>query len=156
MGGDRDGNPFVTPEATREVTLAARLQACTEYEIAVQKLMYELSVWRCNGELKVCHSCAVLVLPQPLLSCKKLNKLACTKYEIAVQKLQYELSVWRSSLCLAVLISGPSSCLAAQSTWASWHMLLAVTSACSMLPCHYVACHYAAVNRRPGLHLQRG
>ena len=53
MGGDRDGNPFVTPEATREVVLTARLAAITEYEIAVQKLMYELSAWRSNAELKV-------------------------------------------------------------------------------------------------------
>ena len=64
MGGDRDGNPFVTPEATREVVLTARMAAVNEYERAIEKLMYELSVWRCNDELKVrcqaCSCCSVL------------------------------------------------------------------------------------------------
>ena len=54
MGGDRDGNPFVTPETTREVVLTARMAAISEYERSVEKLMYELSVWRCNDELQVC------------------------------------------------------------------------------------------------------
>ena len=53
MGGDRDGNPFVTPETTREVVLTARMAAISEYERSVEKLMYELSVWRCNDELQV-------------------------------------------------------------------------------------------------------
>ena len=52
MGGDRDGNPFVTPETTREVVLTARMAAISEYERSVEKLMYELSVWRCNDELQ--------------------------------------------------------------------------------------------------------
>ena len=56
MGGDRDGNPFVTPETTREVVLTARMAAISEYERSVEKLMYELSVWRCNDELQVCCS----------------------------------------------------------------------------------------------------
>ena len=53
MGGDRDGNPFVTPETTREVVLTAHMAAISEYEKTVEKLMYELSVWRCNDDLQV-------------------------------------------------------------------------------------------------------
>ncbi|KAK9811208.1 hypothetical protein WJX73_010686 [Symbiochloris irregularis] len=51
MGGDRDGNPFVTPETTRDVVITARLAAVNLYFSAIEKLMFELSIWRCNGEL---------------------------------------------------------------------------------------------------------
>ncbi len=54
MGGDRDGNPFVTPQTTRDVVITSRLAATNLYFTAVEKLMYELSVWRCSDELKVC------------------------------------------------------------------------------------------------------
>ena len=53
MGGDRDGNPFVTPQTTRDVVITSRLAATNLYFEAVEKLMYELSVWRCSDELKV-------------------------------------------------------------------------------------------------------
>jgi len=53
MGGDRDGNPFVTPQTTRDVVITSRLAATNLYFTAVEKLMYELSVWRCSDELKV-------------------------------------------------------------------------------------------------------
>lgn len=53
MGGDRDGNPFVTPQTSRDVVITARLAATNLYFTAVEKLMFELSVWRCSDELKV-------------------------------------------------------------------------------------------------------
>ena len=53
MGGDRDGNPFVTPETTRDVVITARLAAVNLYFSAIEKLMFELSIWRCNKELQV-------------------------------------------------------------------------------------------------------
>ena len=56
MGGDRDGNPFVTPQTTRDVVITSRLAATNLYFTAVEKLMYELSVWRCSDELKVRQS----------------------------------------------------------------------------------------------------
>ncbi|KAL2936018.1 Phosphoenolpyruvate carboxylase 1 [Bienertia sinuspersici] len=51
MGGDRDGNPRVTPEVTRDVCLLARMMAATMYFSQIQDLMFELSMWRCNDEL---------------------------------------------------------------------------------------------------------
>ena len=61
MGGDRDGNPFVTPQTTRDVVITSRLAATNLYFTAVEKLMYELSVWRCSDELKVCLFAAITV-----------------------------------------------------------------------------------------------
>ena len=53
MGGDRDGNPFVTAETTREVVITARLSAVDLYFQQIEQLMSDLSVWRCNSELQV-------------------------------------------------------------------------------------------------------
>ena len=53
MGGDRDGNPFVTPETTREVVITARLSAVNLYFQQIEQLMFDLSTWRCNAELQV-------------------------------------------------------------------------------------------------------
>ncbi|CAN7131005.1 unnamed protein product [Brassica rapa subsp. narinosa] len=53
MGGDRDGNPRVTPEVTRDVCLLARMMAATMYFNQIEDLMFELSMWRCNDELRV-------------------------------------------------------------------------------------------------------
>ncbi|XP_050226804.1 phosphoenolpyruvate carboxylase 2 [Mercurialis annua] len=53
MGGDRDGNPRVTPEVTRDVCLLARMMAANLYVSQIEDLMFELSMWRCNEELRV-------------------------------------------------------------------------------------------------------
>ncbi|XP_059284535.1 phosphoenolpyruvate carboxylase-like [Lycium ferocissimum] len=53
MGGDRDGNPRVTPEVTRDVCLLARMMAANLYYSQIDDLMFELSMWRCNEELRV-------------------------------------------------------------------------------------------------------
>ncbi|KAL6644285.1 hypothetical protein ACP70R_015893 [Stipagrostis hirtigluma subsp. patula] len=52
MGGDRDGNPRVTPEVTRDVCLLARMMAANLYCSQIEDLMIELSMWRCNDELQ--------------------------------------------------------------------------------------------------------
>lgn len=52
MGGDRDGNPRVTPEVTRDVCLLARMMAANMYFSKMGGLMFELSMWRCNDELR--------------------------------------------------------------------------------------------------------
>ncbi|WZY73637.1 hypothetical protein YC2023_005877 [Brassica napus] len=53
MGGDRDGNPRVTPEVTRDVCLLARMMAANLYCNQIENLMFELSMWRCIDEFRV-------------------------------------------------------------------------------------------------------
>ncbi|KAJ6793695.1 phosphoenolpyruvate carboxylase 2 [Iris pallida] len=53
MGGDRDGNPRVTPEVTRDVCLLARMMAAKLYYAQIEDLMFELSMWRCSDELRL-------------------------------------------------------------------------------------------------------
>ncbi|KAK1405083.1 Phosphoenolpyruvate carboxylase [Heracleum sosnowskyi] len=52
MGGDRDGNPRVTPEVTRDVCLLARMMAANLYFSQIEDLMFEMSMWRCNDEAR--------------------------------------------------------------------------------------------------------
>ncbi|EIE27459.1 PEPCase 1 [Coccomyxa subellipsoidea C-169] len=52
MGGDRDGNPFVTADTTRDVVITARLAAVNAFFTAIEQLMFELSIWRCNTEMQ--------------------------------------------------------------------------------------------------------
>jgi phosphoenolpyruvate carboxylase len=52
MGGDRDGNPNVTAEITREVLLLSRWQAADLYLADVEQLVEELSMTRCNETLR--------------------------------------------------------------------------------------------------------
>jgi phosphoenolpyruvate carboxylase len=52
MGGDRDGNPSVTPEITREVCLLARWQAADLYYKEIDLLYSELSMVKCSDELR--------------------------------------------------------------------------------------------------------
>ncbi|KAG6523092.1 hypothetical protein ZIOFF_012945 [Zingiber officinale] len=47
------GNPRVTPEVTRDVCLLARMMAANLYYSQIEDLMFELSMWRCNTELRV-------------------------------------------------------------------------------------------------------
>jgi phosphoenolpyruvate carboxylase len=52
MGGDRDGNPNVTPEVTREVCLKKRAQAAGLIKRDLIRLESELSIMDCSSELK--------------------------------------------------------------------------------------------------------
>ncbi|MFP8965588.1 phosphoenolpyruvate carboxylase [Pokkaliibacter sp. CJK22405] len=52
MGGDRDGNPFVTAEVTREVMLLARWQAAELFISDISDLRSELSMTDCNAEIR--------------------------------------------------------------------------------------------------------
>jgi len=52
MGGDRDGNPNVTPEVTRDVVILSRLAAVNIYFQVINNMMFELSLWRCSDALK--------------------------------------------------------------------------------------------------------
>lgn len=52
MGGDRDGNPYVTADVTREVCLMGRWQAATLYHREIDALRAELSMNRASDELR--------------------------------------------------------------------------------------------------------
>ncbi|MFT5995728.1 MAG: phosphoenolpyruvate carboxylase, partial [Glaciecola sp.] len=52
MGGDRDGNPFVTSTLTQEVLLLARREAAKLFKSDVDQLQAELSMNQCNEALR--------------------------------------------------------------------------------------------------------
>lgn len=52
MGGDRDGNPFVTSQVSQEVLLSSRWMAMELYLEDVEKLCAELSLTKCTDELR--------------------------------------------------------------------------------------------------------
>ena len=52
MGGDRDGNPFVTSKVTEQVLLLARKRAAKLFAIDLDRLQVELSMYDCNDELR--------------------------------------------------------------------------------------------------------
>ncbi|CAM2820530.1 phosphoenolpyruvate carboxylase [Vibrio neptunius] len=52
MGGDRDGNPFVTHTITREVMLLSRWKAADLYLNDINELVSELSMTRCNDAVR--------------------------------------------------------------------------------------------------------
>ena len=52
MGGDRDGNPNVTPEITRRVCYISQWMATGLYIAELEKLKFELSMIRCNEDLR--------------------------------------------------------------------------------------------------------
>lgn len=52
MGGDRDGNPFVTHSITREVMLLSRWKAADLYLGDINELVAELSMTKCNDALR--------------------------------------------------------------------------------------------------------
>jgi phosphoenolpyruvate carboxylase len=52
MGGDRDGNPNVTPETTRTVCLRQRAQAAGLLERDLRRLERETSIVECSDELR--------------------------------------------------------------------------------------------------------
>ena len=52
MGGDRDGNPNVTPDVTREVNLKNRAQAAGLLARDLDRLRKELSIMNCNAEVR--------------------------------------------------------------------------------------------------------
>ncbi|MCE0493951.1 phosphoenolpyruvate carboxylase [Vibrio salinus] len=52
MGGDRDGNPYVTHAITREVLLQSRCKAADLYLNDINELVRELSMTKCNDSVR--------------------------------------------------------------------------------------------------------
>lgn len=52
IGGDRDGNPSVTPKVTVEACLLSRWMAAELYEQEIERLRSELSITECSAELR--------------------------------------------------------------------------------------------------------
>lgn len=52
MGGDRDGNPYVTHKITQEVLLLSRWMAADLYDRDIEQLRSELSMFECTDELR--------------------------------------------------------------------------------------------------------
>jgi phosphoenolpyruvate carboxylase len=52
MGGDRDGNPNVKPDTTREVCLKNRAKAASLFAKDLQKLWKEISLTTCSEEMR--------------------------------------------------------------------------------------------------------
>ena len=52
MGGDRDGNPNVTPEVTRQAFCSARWMAADLYFREIDALRAELSMASCSEEMR--------------------------------------------------------------------------------------------------------
>ena len=48
MGGDRDGNPFVTAQVTKRVILLSRWEAAKLYEKSMTKLIRSYSMEKCS------------------------------------------------------------------------------------------------------------
>ena len=51
MGGDRDGNPFVTSSVTEEVILLSRWEAAKLYEKSLTKLIRSFSMQKCSKNI---------------------------------------------------------------------------------------------------------
>ena len=51
MGGDRDGNPFVTSKVTEEVLLLSRWEAAKLYEKSLTKLIRSFSMQKCSNKI---------------------------------------------------------------------------------------------------------
>ncbi|MFA0357209.1 phosphoenolpyruvate carboxylase [Vibrio breoganii] len=52
MGGDRDGNPFVTHDITQEVLWLSRWKAADLYHADIEELITELSMTKCNETVR--------------------------------------------------------------------------------------------------------
>ncbi|GEA51335.1 phosphoenolpyruvate carboxylase [Vibrio inusitatus NBRC 102082] len=52
MGGDRDGNPFVTHNITQEVLWLSRWKAADLYHADIEELITELSMTKCNDAVR--------------------------------------------------------------------------------------------------------
>jgi len=88
MGGDRDGNPNVTENVTREVCLTNRLKAATLFRRDLLQLQGELSITKCSDELREKLSTDSAREPYRKFLAPIIDRLALT-IEWAQQELDY-------------------------------------------------------------------
>ncbi|GFD76490.1 phosphoenolpyruvate carboxylase [Alteromonas sp. KUL150] len=81
MGGDRDGNPFVTSKVTEQVLLLARKRAAKLFAIDLDRLQVELSMYDCNEELR--EKVGDAIEPYRALLRPLVNKFIATRDGIA-------------------------------------------------------------------------
>lgn len=81
MGGDRDGNPFVTAKVSQHVLLLARYKAANLFHEDISRLVVELSMGDCNQEVAAAAGGAKEPYRAVLLPLQQ--KLAKTKDGIA-------------------------------------------------------------------------
>lgn len=79
MGGDRDGNPSVTAQVTREVLYLARWMAADLYLHDIKKLHKQLSMRYSNDQLKDCISDKTALEPYRACLAELRQKLEDTK-----------------------------------------------------------------------------
>ena len=87
IGGDRDGNPFVTPDVTRRACLMARWTALSLYAKEIEQLRFELSMSDASAELlaqrrrartsRTARSCASL--QQRLEASRQTDRVAASR-----------------------------------------------------------------------------
>jgi phosphoenolpyruvate carboxylase len=90
MGGDRDGNPFVTHSITREVLLLSRWKAADLYLRDINELISELSMTKCNDEVrKLAENTSGTLTHEPYRAIlKDIRQLLTETQEILGEKLQ--------------------------------------------------------------------
>ena len=91
MGGDRDGNPFVTPEVTRRACLLARWMAADLYHREVESLRLELSMGEASPELREAAGGA----PEP--------------YRVVLRRLRDRLAATREAITAALARDGDTT-----------------------------------------------
>ncbi|MGL6316154.1 phosphoenolpyruvate carboxylase [Vibrio sp. WXL103] len=107
MGGDRDGNPFVTHTVTREVMLLSRWKAADLYLSDINELVTELSMTKCNEEVRALageeshepYRCILKRLRQLLEETKEILDAKINGQKLAVKApLQHIDQLWKPLL----------------------------------------------------------
>ncbi|KAJ1609158.1 phosphoenolpyruvate carboxylase [Cryptosporidium canis] len=86
VGGDRDGNPFVTAKVTRLSAINMRLRACNLFLQKIEDLMYEIPVISAHEKLKsyVDSLPDIEFYIRPVSACDSLNNSGCTTSDATV------------------------------------------------------------------------
>ncbi|TRY51698.1 Phosphoenolpyruvate carboxylase [Cryptosporidium tyzzeri] len=86
VGGDRDGNPYVTAKVTRLSVINMRLRACNLFLHKIEDLMYEIPIISSHEKLReyVDNLPDIEFYIKPVSSCDTLNNSGCTTSDATV------------------------------------------------------------------------